>query len=149
MKFKIFALLITLFLSFNAHASGGGDTGPVYNMDLDVISVNLKQPSNKKHLIVNAQLMLKKPDPALEDEAKEKFDEEYTHTFKVLLDYMPVIKHELIFLFREQTAEALSTREGVKHLRQEAKNAIGQIIEENHGNPEMLQYIVFTKFVMQ
>ena len=41
------------------------------------------------------------------------------------------IKHELIFLFREQTGELLSTREGVKQLRTEAIESVAEIIEEN------------------
>jgi len=58
---RLWLLIISLALSFQAKATDGVDAGPVYNVDLDMIIVNLKQPSNKKHLIINTQLILKSP----------------------------------------------------------------------------------------
>ncbi|MET0292690.1 MAG: flagellar basal body-associated FliL family protein [Steroidobacteraceae bacterium] len=61
----------------------------------------------------------------------------------------PVIRNDLLLMFGAQKVEEVSTREGKEKLRQEALEAIRAIIKNEGGEPEKLEAVYFTSFVMQ
>ena len=61
----------------------------------------------------------------------------------------PVIRNDLLLLLGNQTVEAVSSREGKDTLRGAALEAVRQIIKAEGGEPEKLEAVYFTSFVMQ
>jgi flagellar FliL protein len=61
----------------------------------------------------------------------------------------PAIRDALLTLFGQQTAEKLATPEGKEELRQKALEAVRGVIKGEGGDPEKVEAIYFTSFVMQ
>jgi flagellar FliL protein len=61
----------------------------------------------------------------------------------------PAIRDALLTLFGQQTAEKLSTAEGKEALRIDALKAVRGVIKAEGGDPEKVEAIYFTSFVMQ
>ena len=63
--------------------------------------------------------------------------------------HMPRLRHELVMLFGEQTdAERLTSMEGQEALREEAKQRINAVLEEQQTG-ESIAGVLFTEFVVQ
>lgn len=60
----------------------------------------------------------------------------------------PAIRNNLVFLFSDQDASALETREGKNKLRDDALNEARRVIKEE-GGIDGIDTIYFTSFVMQ
>ncbi|MGF2688584.1 flagellar basal body-associated FliL family protein [Marinobacter sp. DUT-3] len=63
--------------------------------------------------------------------------------------HMPRLRHELVMLFGEQTdADQLATSDGQTALREEAKQRINAVLEEQQTGEEITG-VLFTEFVVQ
>lgn len=63
--------------------------------------------------------------------------------------HMPKLRHELVMLFGEQTdADQLATGDGQAALREEAKQRINAVLEEQQTGEEVTG-VLFTEFVVQ
>lgn len=63
--------------------------------------------------------------------------------------HMPRLRHELVMLFGEQTdTERLNSMEGQEALREEAKQRINTVLEEQQTG-ERIAGVLFTEFVVQ
>jgi flagellar FliL protein len=63
--------------------------------------------------------------------------------------HMPRLRHELVMLFGEQTdTERLTSMEGQAALREEAKQRINAVLEEQQTG-ESIAGVLFTEFVVQ
>ncbi len=62
--------------------------------------------------------------------------------------HMPMIRNSLVLLFGGQIYDDLQTAEGKELLRQEALEAVQQLLEAEIGKPGVEQ-VLFTNFVMQ
>ena len=63
--------------------------------------------------------------------------------------HMPRLRHELVMLFGEQTdTERLTSMEGQEALREEAKQRINAVLEEQQTG-ESIAGVLFTEFVVQ
>lgn len=63
--------------------------------------------------------------------------------------HMPKLRHELVMLFGEQTdADQLATGDGQTALREEAKQRINTVLEEQQTGEEITG-VLFTEFVVQ
>lgn len=60
----------------------------------------------------------------------------------------PAIRNNLVFLFSDQDAASLETREGKNKLREDALNEAQRVIQEE-GGKDGIDTIYFTSFVMQ
>lgn len=70
-------------------------------------------------------------------------------TRAALETHMPRLRHELVMLLGEQTdVDKLSGNEGQAALREEAKNRINQVLEEQQTD-ESITDVLFTEFVVQ
>jgi flagellar FliL protein len=61
----------------------------------------------------------------------------------------PVVRNDLLLLLGNQKYTLISTREGKEHLRADALTAIRHVVEAAGGNPERVEAVYFTSFVMQ
>lgn len=61
----------------------------------------------------------------------------------------PVIRNDLLLLLGNQQAVEVATREGKERLRQGALESVRKIIESEGGDPQKLEAVYFTSFVMQ
>jgi flagellar protein FliL len=66
-----------------------------------------------------------------------------------LKGHAPVIRNDLLLLLGTQKVEEVSTLEGKEKLRLDALEAVRQIIKSEGGEPEKLEAVYFTSFVMQ
>lgn len=73
-----------------------------------------------------------------------------TETARAAIEtHMPGLRHELVMLFGEQTSlDTLSGQEGQQALRQEARNRLNQVLEEQQTGEEIVD-VLFTSFVIQ
>lgn len=72
-----------------------------------------------------------------------------TSTRPALEAHMPRLRHELVMLFGEQTdTERLTSMEGQEALREEAKQRINAVLEEQQTG-ESIAGVLFTEFVVQ
>ena len=62
--------------------------------------------------------------------------------------HMPYIRNQIILLFSKQTEQTLDTQEGKEMLRQEALQAIHEILEEEDGESELVD-LYFNQLVLQ
>jgi flagellar FliL protein len=63
--------------------------------------------------------------------------------------HMPRLRHELVMLFGEQTdLQTLSGNEGQQTLRQQARDRMNQVLEEQQTGEEIVD-VLFTSFVIQ
>lgn len=61
----------------------------------------------------------------------------------------PRLRNDLLMLLGGQSYETLNSREGKERLRQEALQAVAQVIASEGGNPDKVEQLYFTSFVMQ
>ena len=61
----------------------------------------------------------------------------------------PVIRNDLLLLLGSQKVEAVATREGKEALRLAALEAVRGIVSAEGGDPQKLEAVYFTSFVMQ
>ena len=61
----------------------------------------------------------------------------------------PAIRDALLTLFGQQTADKLATPEGKEALRIEALKAVRGVIKAEGGDPDKVEAVYFTSFVMQ
>jgi len=61
----------------------------------------------------------------------------------------PRLRNDLLMLLGGQGYETLSTREGKDRLRQEALEAVSEVIGSEGGDPAKVEQLFFTSFVMQ
>ena len=61
----------------------------------------------------------------------------------------PAIRDALLTLFGQQTAESLSTAEGKEQLRVKALEAVRAVMKSEGKEPEKIEAVYFTSFVMQ
>ena len=62
--------------------------------------------------------------------------------------HMPYIRNQIILLFSKQSEQTLDTQEGKEMLRQEALQAIHEILEEEDGESELVD-LYFNQLVLQ
>lgn len=70
-------------------------------------------------------------------------------TADLIKEHDPKLRNELLLLLGNQTYETISTREGKERLRSEALQAVARVIGEEGGEPEKVEQLYFTSFVMQ
>jgi flagellar FliL protein len=61
----------------------------------------------------------------------------------------PVIRNDLLLLLGNQNAAEVATREGKETLRLSALESVRRIVESEGGDPQKLEAVYFTSFVMQ
>ena len=61
----------------------------------------------------------------------------------------PVIRNDLLLLFGAQQFAALSSREGKEKLRADTLEAVRKVVKAEGGEPEGVEAVFFTSFVMQ
>ncbi len=61
----------------------------------------------------------------------------------------PVIRNDLLILFSNQKYADISTRDGKERLRAQALTAVRKVIATGGGDPDRVEAIYFTSFVMQ
>lgn len=73
-----------------------------------------------------------------------------TETAKAAIEtHMPRLRHELVMLFGEQTnLDVLSGTEGQQALRQEARDRMNQVLEQQQTGEQIVD-VLFTSFVIQ
>lgn len=71
------------------------------------------------------------------------------HVAEELEKHNPVIRNDVLLLLSNQDYSTLSSREGKEHLQHEALEAVRHVIETNGGEPEAVESVLFTSFVMQ
>jgi flagellar protein FliL len=94
--------------------------------------VNFEPGSNSRFLQIAVQLMTR--DPLM---------------VEVLTRNSPIIRNDLLLLFGNKQVEQVSSQEAKEALRAEALAAIRKIIEAEGEEPEALEAVYFTSFVMQ
>jgi flagellar basal body-associated protein FliL len=141
---------LALLISTASFASNGGKEEPITDyIDLERMTINISGKGHPKHLILNAQIELRHIPDSLPDEEKEKLQTSLTQTRLVINDYMPVLKHEFIFLFRSQSYEELNSSAGVKSLKEKATHTVKNLLEHHGGHAEDVKRVLFPNFVMQ
>ncbi|MDN3518286.1 flagellar basal body-associated FliL family protein [Aquisalimonas lutea] len=107
--------------------------GPAQYMELeDAITVNI-QRDNGRRAILQAQVQVMARD--------EK-------AFSAIESHMPVIRNNLISLFGDQSYESVASSEGKNALRQEARDEINAVLEEQ-GVDSRIEAVYFTRLVTQ
>lgn len=71
------------------------------------------------------------------------------HTSELLKQHDPVIRNDLLLLLGNQQYETISTREGKEQLRLLALEGVREVVKANGGEPEKVETVLFTSFVMQ
>jgi flagellar FliL protein len=94
--------------------------------------VNFEAEQSVRFLQITVQLMSRDP-----------------HTIELLKSNDPVVRDQLLMLFGNQKYEVLSTREGKESLRKQALASVRSVIGSTGGNPERVEAVYFTSFVMQ
>jgi flagellar FliL protein len=61
----------------------------------------------------------------------------------------PLIRNDLLVLFGNKHVEEVATPEGKEALREAALEAVRHIVKEEGGEPEEVEAVLFTSFVMQ
>lgn len=70
-------------------------------------------------------------------------------TIELLKHNDPVIRNDLLLMFGNQDYQEVSTRGGKDKLRQQTLAAVRKIIKNEGGEPEKVEGVYFTSFVMQ
>jgi flagellar FliL protein len=70
-------------------------------------------------------------------------------TAQLLKENDPLVRNDLLFLFGNQDATQLATREGKEVLRKSALDTVRNIVKNEGGKPDYLEAVYFTTFVMQ
>lgn len=94
--------------------------------------VNFEDKGAMRFLQVSVQIMTRDP-----------------HTAEMFKQHDPVIRNDLLLLLGNQTFDTLNSREGKEKLREEARQAVANIIKSEGGSPQNVEQLYFTSFVMQ
>lgn len=132
---KLFSLvLLVLFLQMsNSVAAGGGGGGASNYIPLTPpFVVNIKEEKNAHFLQVTTEIKISNPELSAEIEL---------HT--------PAIRHAMNMLLSTQLPTEIRTLEGKEALREEALAAIQEALEEVSADPELVEQVYFTSFVIQ
>jgi len=70
-------------------------------------------------------------------------------TIELLKSNDPMVRDRLLMLFGNQKYAVLSTREGKEELRKQALESVRAVLAGAGGQPERLEAVYFTSFVMQ
>jgi flagellar protein FliL len=70
-------------------------------------------------------------------------------TSQVLRDNDPMLRNDLLALFGNQNSETLTTPEGKEALRKQALDTVRAVVKAEGGDPDLVENIFFTTFVMQ
>ncbi len=147
--FKLWMTGCLMTVSVTLWAAGGKEEVVTDYIDLDRITVNIPAPSPAKHLIVNVQIELDRPALELTDKALQAKQDSVAQTRKVIQAYIPVVKHELIFLFRSQSYARLNSAEGVTELKQKATQMVKNLAQQQGGQADDIYNVLFPNFVLQ
>ncbi len=71
------------------------------------------------------------------------------HVAEELKRHDPLIRNDLLLLLSNQQHETLASREGKEKLQHDSLEAIRHIVKVNAGEPEAVESVLFTSFVMQ
>jgi len=94
--------------------------------------VNFEPGSSARFLQITAQVMTRDP-----------------HMKEFLTMNNPIIRNDLLLLFGNKHVEEVSTQEGKEALRAAALTAVRKIVEAEDGDPDEVEAVYFTSFVMQ
>jgi len=94
--------------------------------------VNFEPGASARFLQITAQLMTRDP-----------------HMKEFLEANNPIIRNDLLLLFGNKHVEEVATQEGKEKLRADALKAVRKIVEEEGGEPDEVEAVYFTSFVMQ
>lgn len=94
--------------------------------------VNFEPGSSARFLQITAQVMTRDP-----------------HMKEFLEANNPIVRNDLLLLFGNKHVEEVATQEGKEALRTAALEAIRKIVEAEEGDPEEVEAVYFTSFVMQ
>ena len=127
----LYAVACALSFSLPAHAvtDGGGTAG--YVALEPALVVNISHGARSRFLQVEAQLKVSDPEHAA-----------------AIQRHSGAIRHQLILLFSDQSAESLLTSAGKEQLRAEALAAIQRVLEQTTGR-QVVDALYFTHFVVQ
>lgn len=131
---KSVLLLTAIACATPAYAAGGGGDGgdgPKYLKLHPAFTVNLAAGERPRFMRVETQIMSR--DQLKLDAAK---------------DHMPALRHELILLFSENSAQTMKSIEGKERLRREALKAINTVLEKETGETP-IEAVYFTSLVVQ
>jgi flagellar protein FliL len=94
--------------------------------------VNFEPGSTARFLQITAQVMTRDP-----------------HMKEFLEMNNPIIRNDLLLMFGNKHVEDVATQEGKEALRAAALEAVRKIVEAEEGDPEEVEAVYFTSFVMQ
>jgi len=94
--------------------------------------VNFEPGSTARFLQITAQVMTRDP-----------------HMKEFLEMNNPIIRNDLLLMFGNKHVEDVATQEGKEALRAAALTAVRKIVESEEGDPEEVEAVYFTSFVMQ
>ena len=94
--------------------------------------VNFQSEQAVRFLQVSAQIMTRDP-----------------KTLEELKVADPIIRNDLLLLLGNQKYATVSTLEGKEGLRKQSLEAVRKVIKENGGEPQNIENVYFTSFVMQ
>jgi flagellar FliL protein len=117
-----------------AHAAAAGKpVGPPLYLALDPpFVVNFQADQLVRFLQVSVELMSRDP-----------------KTLELLKDNDPVVRNDLLILFANQKYSVLATPAGKEQLRADALTAARRDLAQAGGDPNKLEAVYFTSFVMQ
>jgi flagellar protein FliL len=127
-------LLLLSFSLFSSFVYAGEDEENASVAEMEYLemkpkfTVNLKE--RRKYLMVNAQLLIE--------------GEKYIDKVK---NHMPMLRHQLIMLFSDLSAEDLETMQQREDLRIKAKRAITDALDK-YENSDGFRDIFFTEFLV-
>jgi len=147
-RFLLFiALTMTLYPTAYAQEEAAGD-----EQAEDVAEEEPAEPSVTDYISMNPPFVthVGKPGTSLVYlKAAVTLRASSASTRPVVETHMPRLRHELVMLFGEQTdVDALATNAGQTALRQEAKQRINEVLEEQQTG-EQIADVLFTEFVVQ
>jgi flagellar FliL protein len=94
--------------------------------------VNFEPGSSARFLQISVQLMTRDP-----------------HTVEFLQANTPIIRNDLLLLFGNKHVEEVASQEGKETLRTAALESVRKIVKDEGGEPDKLEAVYFTSFVMQ
>jgi flagellar FliL protein len=68
---------------------------------------------------------------------------------QMIKDNDPAVRNDLLMLFGAQDATVIGTREGKEALRKDTLETVRSLIKAEGGDPELVEAVYFTTFVMQ
>lgn len=71
------------------------------------------------------------------------------HIETLVKDNDPRVRNDMLMILSGQNYSTVSTTEGKEQLRQRCLDAVRAIVQEMHGEPEKIEALYFTSFVMQ